>query len=1100
LLKRIGFFLFIIAAFFLCQAVYPAEGKVLKPLNIDRSSQPGIDPVVKYGGFYSSHSPRNILDLDREKAWSLPKLSSTEALAVDTVRILAMRFDFTYEDPDDVNTTGRGRYDMRDTLTFQQEEGHMIDPSPHDRRYFESHFEALNNYYQFVSQGNLVLEWTVYPLVQDSVYHLPNDMAHYGSGVTSDEIIANLVDSFFIDCFRLVDTVEAGLLFSEFDSYLLFHAGSDRQNDIGFPTTNADMFTGFVVRGSDREPLYVNSGSYVISDALIIPETASQDGRATAINAVMAHEFGHQLGLVDLYRTDNFFTQLGDFALMDNNGFGTGVDFGFDVGRAFGTMPVYPTAWSRAYLGFVEPMVYRQNADISIVAAEMIKSGVQIAKIPITDYEYYLLENRQIDIDGREPSLLADSVTSVILGPIYYNPLTEEKTFTGEYDFLLPGSGMLIWHVDEKVAALEYENTGFSRFELNRVQIEPFHRFIELVEADGLVNFGGNYQAGFGTVEDMYFEGNNTSFTPNSNPPAIGYTGANSHVYITDISVSDTTMSLSLEFDYLSDGFPRRAGYPLFGLSPVAGDVDGDGLTEIVAASDNNLLMIKEDGSNMYQFVDLYYDTSYTSLGESPEILPLLASTPFPITAGPVIGDFGTGNDSMYIAVASGYNVNIYTVADDNFDGLGDILYSITDLPGITVWMTFDTTLDLAVWIPGSVSIDPYIDIYRFEYNGNWVVYDSLEAEYPYGFAKVGDKFLSLAGDSLGDLTKLYCIQDFSVDSVDPGGFYYYGPVVADLDRDQNSMPDIVITTPFGAARIMTMDTTGGNARFSVLSEAIIPDSITANPIIADLDNNGIADIIICGRNKIYAYTWNFVPLEGFPITIDNRYPDACVVSSPVVADLDNDGRQDIVVVNSLGNCYAFGPDLLYGFPLAIGGIGVESVLLPGFNHSLSEFRDLEVTGYGSPIIYPKDNGGGLGFLGGDGWFYSYDVQYNPELADWAMNGGGPDGSSNFPISRLGNVVTPENELDQFYCYPNPTDDGRTMIRFLLERNAQVSLKFYDMSGDLVAQSSVSGIGGVPNEFLWDGSRLPSGVYRCILEANFGNYSRDAFTDIAVVR
>ena len=83
-------------------------------------------------------------------------------------------------------------------------------------------------------------------------------------------------------------------------------------------------------RGDDRDTVFVDNNTHAITDAIVMPEMASQDNRATALNAVMAHEFGHQLGLVDLYRTDNFFTQLGDFALMDNNGFGTGVDLGFE--------------------------------------------------------------------------------------------------------------------------------------------------------------------------------------------------------------------------------------------------------------------------------------------------------------------------------------------------------------------------------------------------------------------------------------------------------------------------------------------------------------------------------------------------------------------------------------------------------------------------------------------------------------------------------------------------------------------------------------------------------------------------------------------------
>jgi len=37
----------------------------------------------------------------------------------------------------------------------------------------------------------------------------------------------------------------------------------------------------------------------------MMPRDGGQDNRATALNAVMAHEFGHQLGLIDLLHTEN---------------------------------------------------------------------------------------------------------------------------------------------------------------------------------------------------------------------------------------------------------------------------------------------------------------------------------------------------------------------------------------------------------------------------------------------------------------------------------------------------------------------------------------------------------------------------------------------------------------------------------------------------------------------------------------------------------------------------------------------------------------------------------------------------------------------------
>ena len=67
---------------------------------------------------------------------------------------------------------------------------------------------------------------------------------------------------------------------------------------------------------------------------------------------------------------------------MDNNGFGTGIDVGFVVGRIFGAIPIYPTAWSRAFLGFEAVTDYRMATDIRLVAAEVVSDGVQIARVP----------------------------------------------------------------------------------------------------------------------------------------------------------------------------------------------------------------------------------------------------------------------------------------------------------------------------------------------------------------------------------------------------------------------------------------------------------------------------------------------------------------------------------------------------------------------------------------------------------------------------------------------------------------------------------------------------------------------------------------------
>ncbi len=464
--------------------------------------------------------------LRRARPWSLPE-AALAPNQTDTLNILVLRFNFQFETVDDPNTTGRGIMNVsrlltvKDSTDYYDSVGHWIDPPPHNVAYYNAHMRALNEYWHRVSQGHIALKWDIYPPDSNSAYSLPYQMSHYGR---CDSVIFGL-EQYFKDCIQLADTVHqldsntAPIDFGKYDDIILFHAGADRQNDLGFPPTCSDLFTGYIKFG-DSLLVHTSTGTKWVRTALIMPETASQDNRATALNAVIAHEFGHSLGLVDLYNTQNFLSQLGDFSLMDDNGFGTGIDFGFKVGNVFGAIPIYPDAWSRAFLGFVPVTDFRQGTDLRVVAAEAVTNGIQIARVPISENQYYLIENRnQLIRDQNSPSgrtvTRLDSTTDVILGPS-----DTLRNFTGEYDFLIPGNGLLIYLVDEGVASLDYAGNGQTNFQNNTLQWDPRRKFITLMEADGIVDFGGNYVLGFGSASDMYREDRNNALTPNTNPQA----------------------------------------------------------------------------------------------------------------------------------------------------------------------------------------------------------------------------------------------------------------------------------------------------------------------------------------------------------------------------------------------------------------------------------------------------------------------------------------------------------------------------------------------------------------------------------------------------
>src|SRR5512147_390970 len=109
-----------------------------------------------------------------------------------------------------------------------------------------------------------------------------------------------------------------------------------------------------------------------------------------------------------------------------------------------------------------------------------------------------MIENCRKDIDGDDSTFLqADNLTGVITNPRSRASSANNR----EYDFLIPGSGMVIWHVDELPARLDYNGNGFSNFSENQLQLFNFpndpwgtwdnhHQFLAVMEADGSIQFG----------------------------------------------------------------------------------------------------------------------------------------------------------------------------------------------------------------------------------------------------------------------------------------------------------------------------------------------------------------------------------------------------------------------------------------------------------------------------------------------------------------------------------------------------------------------------------------------------------------------------------
>lgn len=1054
----------------------------------------------------SDVSRKNLLGLDRPYPLAMPTARQGvpfedmgASVTVDTtLMILVLRVEFLRETPDNPRTTGDGTFDMRTYSQFVAEEEHFIDPAPHDKAYFNAHMMALRNYWYAVSDTTLDLDWDIFPRADSEAFQLPVHMSYYGaegdSGWTDPR---DQLGHFFIDAITLADTSDPLIDFSLYDALIIFHAGSDQQNNLWiFPQydTPDDFYTGFIIMA---EPVIVDNGTWGIQEGIIMPETACQDNRITALNAVMAHEFGHQLGLIDLYDVTNFLTQVGDFALMDNNGLSVGVLLSDDFSSVGGTIPVMPCAWSRAFLGFNIPVEIASAEDIPVSAAAQNHRNTEIIKVPITEFEYYLIENRQQDVDTLpsdypaylDNALIGDDQTGVILGPGYgvYIGGELEKFLDTEYDRLIPGSGMAIWHVDEYIAYLSYtsnpvgyEGFQFNNYQTNTLQLDENRRFLTIVEADGIIDLGGNYYRGYGESVDLFRLYNNSSFTPYTNPSTHSNLGGDSHIFITDISRSDTLMTADIEVDWMLPGWPQMS-FPGKNSDPILADLDGDDTLEILVSALNNLLIYRHDGA---RFIDNDILISFLDFNNETIILPwgVAGICDTTIIGRPVPADFD-GDDTLEVAVStsSGYLYLFEPVVAPGLEKAGLItgfpmqISGSRMLPPIAADFDSSTGFEVIVFDDtGSVHIVGGLGSDNIVYNFGGMILSAA------AFNAGGFNIVDAAVKTDYGIVISRIVADSATLDFEPG--FDYGIlegdscfiVAADIDRD-GGQPEIVAVSD---NILMAIETDGSLLWTRSMEEKL------SRPAVGDIDSDGYPEIIVAGDSRIYAYNFIGAPISNFPIDLNRFDRHGLIDSAPILADLDDDDNPDILVGLPGGGVYAFShrTDRIFGFPLA-SSFGIKD---------MAATADLD-----------NDHDIDLVFIEESGYISAWDISAGIDSisAPWAMSGGDIYNSGYLGTMFEKAVVSSDEQLpaDSVYNYPNPAANSTT-IRYFLNSDSDVNIDIFDFMGERVHSTTIRGIGNISNEYVWDCSDIASGVYFCRVEASNAQRNKHKIIKIALVK
>ena len=243
------------------------------------------------------------------------------------------------------------------------------------------------------------------------------------------------------------------------------------------------------------------SGEFIkVSRYFICPE---KSGVAIRDIGVFAHEFGHILGLPDLYdRTDE--TEGPDYD--DSEGLGNwclmaGGSWGGDGSHE--EKPSHMSAWCKVELGWVSPTVLKvDESALAFPDAETNAFSVKIFEDNYYSNRYFLIENRQ-------------------------------KTGFDQY---LRGDGLLIYHVDEN------RRWGPYWWSSGPVNNDPTHKFVDLEEADGNDDLDKSINR---SDSGDPFPGStgNTEFSDYSIPEASSYSGKHTGIKVSNISSSSQNMT-----------------------------------------------------------------------------------------------------------------------------------------------------------------------------------------------------------------------------------------------------------------------------------------------------------------------------------------------------------------------------------------------------------------------------------------------------------------------------------------------------------------------------------------------------------------------------
>jgi len=1015
----------------------------------------------------------------------------------ETLRVAFIRIDFNADRGGDAST-GNGRFDLSPLDTSAG--AVPIDPPPHNRAFFQAHLEALSRYYDATSYGRVVVIGDVWPRDSNGAYSL-SDMADYGPWAFSQEIYRAAVH-LFRDMMFAADTQSIArrdtIPWRDYDRFFLIHAGSDLQSDVRQDSKeDVPSFTigvGDTDRVVFRDTTIVDGvvipDSVVIDRATIVPELAAQDGYYGASNGVIAHEAGHNLlGLADLYNVDTGYPVVGYWSLMDSgNLLGSRVTLkdSTTVIYATGLLPPSVDPWQRAFatdiLAFPE-VDYGEGPD-SLTDSER---HPDVRRVTLSSDEYLLLENRHL-ASADTVLLDQDSVSRVILGP--------KSPDRYEYDALLPGSGILVWHIDESVIPYETSlrvNPGYG------YNTNPQRLAVSVLEGDGLQDLRDAGSPYFlGAPFDPWFRSNNPTLSDSTFPNLIPHTGTRPHKRLDFLDDPGPVMHFSARSMWERAGWPVNADFPPGGPQLLAVDADGDRDLEACWAGGRDSIDVPVDGEPDSVVRALNPDSAALfavrpdgSALDGAYAFAHLDRRPRPELAAIPIGEAGLAG--LPAAGPAYFAVSTYAAGAD------------TSSPGGRVWLLDHLGQVRPGWPPALPSVVTTPPVIAGEYPNATVfvgcadgaVYGILLDGTVAGSQPVADPpggpvtgRLAVAMSSGGAEAMVAAGTSEGWLAVLPfGPLEWRRPWRTRLSTEAGFAADFLWIPLDGAAVVAptaTSATTGTGGVCGAGVPALVVhhadrlwafcpdgtpvagwghsfgDTIVAGLGAGDPDGDGLPEVLTQNvRSGLAFVNRTGYPSPGWPRR--GTTEDLRTGSPPLALDVDGDARGEIVGMNASGIVAALRTDgrTPEGWPLASGSGAT-----------------------GSPVAADLDRDGSLDLVVPDrlGRLFAYALPVtsgSPVATSWTMMGGDAGRTS-----ALAELATPLAQLSvvgplvrgSLMAFPNPARRQPVSFAFQLTEPADVEFRIFDTSGHEVASFSRPGR-QAENREGWDPGALPAGLY-----------------------